>query len=319
MPHDQRPVPAPRGCPLKMVLPCLLSVSLLPLFLTGCGVIGKMGRHTVQAAREITGGGWHRKVGVTPLENRSLLPDGPVDRLFQAPFMERLASACPGADFIGEKDKAAAALRHITYDPDGNIPHGTLLALARDHGMQQILQVRAGHMEAEERETGFLLFRDIEYIGRVRISLTLWDTLTGVKLLAETMHREAEIDGMEFDAVNARDPRHLMEIPEMLASLAEEAADRVCGAVHDRDWELVVVSADGKTGVIPAGGNAGIGEGDRMRFYEPGEAVTGRGGRLFLLPGEEIGRGRVIKAGEERSQVRLEGEGTLSPGVRVRP
>ena len=60
-----------------------------------------------------------------------------------------------------------------------------------------------------------------------------------ITLMDEGLSHEVEIDGVEFDAVKARDINGMGELRDALENLAEDVARKLCSVLEPQPWRRI--------------------------------------------------------------------------------
>lgn len=277
---------------------CLAAALLLAVF-SGCGAKKK--------AKELLGTGELKKVVllVPPAADRS----GSCGESFAGAFRSALAREGEGLAFM--TDPALSAV--FAFDPtsiSGPAPGPALMAQARAQGINAIFLSRFSGPFIEKKKTGLYGFRKMREVGQIHYSLWIYDTLTGAKLADLELSRESVLDDTWPGQA-----KEVLACPEdVLADLAEEAAEEACEALAEQPWSCQVLAVDGDTVTISAGSDAGLSTYRTLSVRARGEEVNGRKGRVYLLPGAVIGTIRISSVSEKTSTAVLASGEKVAPG-----
>ena len=288
----------------------------------GCSTVSTVKDQTRKIAEAVTFSGGHlKKVGIAPFENRTFLSDHDFEQMFQRHFTATLAEACGDTIWLRPGDVAyPAELIRLPRQPlSDRLDTLALAKLGRQLGLNAIVIVRAVDVEARERETGFFIFRNTEYIGKVRISTGVYSTETGAKLTDQSFVREMEIDGAEFDAIRARDTDGVYELADALEEMALTAGEKVCTVLSEQPWQGYVISSEDGQLTLSSGRETGLKPGQELTVYQGGEVIKNRYGQEFLISGGKIGEIRITAVLIGKAKAVMITGVEIPPGSIVRP
>lgn len=299
------------------VLCAALSLSMA----VGCGTMNAVKRQTknVVKAMPFTGSRLKHKVAVLPFQNRTFLLQRDVDELFYDRLIRRLETTCSDVIWVLPSDPAfPSELINVPRLVNGQVDNLELSRRAQTMGFQAVVTGGVLTVEASEKETGMLIFKDSAYYECVRVNFEAFHTGTGAKLLDETLTCETEIDGATFDAIDKRDLRGADPLADPMEQIVIDGTDRVCDAVIKEEWHTVIVSAENGRVQLASGRENGLKPGDVLTVHATGEIVEGASGERFVLPGPVTARIEVAEVFVGRAIARLKGEGRIEAGFTVR-
>ncbi len=299
---------------------CLLPV--LVLSVSGCSPVSAVKQQTRKVAEVITfsGGGYKKVVGIMPLENDSFIQKSDFETLFKDPFFDRLERICPEVIWLkpGDPD-GPGPLDRAPRLASGGIDNLALARRGKALGLHAILLAGLLNVDAEQKEKGFLLFRDTHYYGRVQLNIAVYSTETGAKLLDEIVTLQREVDGAEYDAIASKDAAGVYELAEALEEIADTGAEMSCETLRETGWKGYVVNVEGERISFAPGREAGVRTGDIFEVFDSGEIIENRFGQRFLLPGKKTGEIRVTTVKNGKAEAEPLGEIYVKTGFVVRP
>lgn len=326
MGHSQRLAPTGqagrRGWPgLVLMGLCLVCVGVL---LCGCSQVSKIQKKGRQLARELpfSGDGLKRTLAIGPVENLTAYQHHP----FEVQLRERLGQAlrvgCPRVlmppDGDGVVQETLAAVQRRDANAGG--PSNLVLAEAgRQAGLNAILTAALTEISATRQDKGILWYKDTYTYLRVRVSVVVYDTATGAKLLDETSEHRTEVDDMgDFDPLRSEELM-LPSVRAALDLLADSAAERVCERLHALPWRGFIVAREADRLVLSSGAAIGLKPGTVLEIFDDSTTIDGAQGQKFFLPGLKIGEAKVSAVTEWQAEAALlSGEGEVQTGHSVK-
>jgi len=283
----------------------ILLLILFPGFTWGCAAI----RHQTQKVVDVipfTGERLQKKVAILPFENSTFVPDTEITQRFVSRFMDRLSADCKEVLWLkpGDPGYPDKVLDRTLRPASGPIDNLGMAEIGRASGINAFLLGHVISIDTEEKEKGFLIFRDTHYYESVQVGLQLYDSGTGAKLMDESRKEIAEVDGAEFDAVLARDLKAVYELDETLDRVAEISAGRICETLEKHPWQGYVVAVQDGKAALSSGREIGMKVGDVLEVYGPGEVIEGRMGQRFIIPGAFAGKLEITTVDDGRAEGR---------------
>ncbi len=163
---------------------------------------------------------------------------------------------------------------------------------------------------------GIYGFREKVPVAKARLSVWVYDTATGAKVLDEALDCETILTEMKAEGVISE--KAVSCPPVLREDLAVQGARSLCRALNKAQWRAWVLSVEGDELVVGAGSDAGMRVGEEFLVHAPGAPVPGPGAGTLLTPGEPSGRARVISVEKDRSRAKLL-SGAAPQGSTLRP
>lgn len=299
----------------------IAAIFLLLTTLVGCGTVDAVKKQTrkVVKAMPFTGSRFKQKVAVLPFRNRTFLLERDVEALFYDRFVKNLESTCSEVIWVLPSDPVfPSQLGDVPRLVNGQVDNLELSRRAQSLGFQAVVTGGVLTVDAEEKETGILIFRDSAYYECVRINFQVFHTGTAAKLLDETLTCETEVDGATFDAIDKRDTRSSYALEDAMEEIVVGGSDRVCEAILKQKWHTLVVSvADGLV-LLASGRESGLKPGDVLNVYTQGEIIEGASGERFILPGPKSAEIEVTEVLVGQATAKVKGDGRVEAGFTVR-
>ncbi|GBC62768.1 hypothetical protein DENIS_3745 [Desulfonema ishimotonii] len=310
-----------KPCRPMLGLAAALCMALFPL-MSGCTAVSAVKEKTREIADVVTFSDHHiKKVGIAPFDNRTFISSQDFETIFHSRFIETLADECPDVLWIKPGDAAyPPELMELPREElSGRLDNLGLAKLGKTLGLNTIVVVRAVEVDAEEKEKGILFLRDTRYFGTAQISVAAYNVGTGAKLLDESLSREAEVDGAEFDAIEAGDESGVYELSDVLEELAVNAGEKLCKAVEAQRWEGYVHAVEGDRITLSFGREAGLRAGEVLAVYDESEILENKFGQRFFIPGEKVGEIKITEIFVGKARATAISDNGIRPGSLVRP
>lgn len=314
-----RPValrPSASAAALLLLLVCLGAA------LSGCATAKK----SVEKVAEVSRDAWD---GVMPGQGSAAgrrlvllgveagLPD--VQPGFPADFLQRfpplVAAECPGLKLDAGLAQSLAAPPRIA---SGLLDGYALAMIGRRQGVDFFLVGTLMDVKLDQEPTGFWLWKDTRYWIRAVIRLEIVDSVTGAKILDESLKDEVEIENLQYETLQQSHAVRLADFKPALERMLQKGARRVCRTLRERPWQAFIVAADAGEIQISAGSDAGLAAGRVLEVYAPGPVMTSKDGQRFLAIGEKLGEATVSEAAPAVARARFERWEAVQNGGTVR-
>ncbi|MGE0084066.1 MAG: hypothetical protein AB7S75_06555 [Desulfococcaceae bacterium] len=293
----------------------------LGILITGCSAVSTVKDRAAKMAESLpfTGGHLKKRVAVVRSEHRTFIGKEDIAGAAEKRFAEVLGDECRDIFLVTPEDPAYPdQLDQLPRNVTGGIDNLTLARLGSDAGLNAVVMLTITDTDSDEKEKGFLIFRDTHYFGTVRANIVVYDTGTGAKLLDEIISGKKEVDGAEYDAIKAGNATGIYEMKDLLEEIAGECGEKVCGAIRKLPWQgYVSAVADGKI-LLSCGRETGIKSGDVLEVFDRGETVRGKYGQQFYVPGRKTGEMSVTAVFVGKAEGIPSGDTGVKPGFFVR-
>ncbi|MDM8535345.1 hypothetical protein QUF70_01175 [Desulfobacterales bacterium HSG17] len=303
-----------------IVVICFFMISIV----SGCSAVSSLKKQT----KKVTGilrADSHliKKAAVLISTETGSFSGQPFQKLFQMNLFDSIKDQCPdillmfpGDDFY---PKQLLDLSIQTSDQTSDqIDNFALAKIGRNLGLNAIILVKPLEIEAKEKEKGFWLLKDTHYFGIVQTEIEVYNTATGAKLLHESLDREAEISGTDFDSVKSGKIADIYELDEAAEEVAGQAGNLICEIIGKQAWQGYIISVKNNKITLSSGRESGLEPGEILDVFENRESIISKYGK-FLVPGQKIGEIKITAVFLGKSEaVTLEGT-EIKEGCLVRP
>lgn len=298
-----------RTAPAVFVCICLAAL------VVGCSPM-KTVKNTGRQIRQMT---WaddapYKRIGIIPFVNQTPFPQLPLAGAFQQKTTLLLTEHCPDL-----KQAGAKAVPDTLPMMENGLPDNLALAVTgRTQGLNAVLAGSVISLSAFARSEGWFWFKSPHYYLQAQVAIDVYDTLTGAKLLYESLSEEVEIDEYQHDAVRAGKIQDSTEMEEAIGLLAERAADKICESMAQVPWIGYVTEADASGLTLSAGADAGL-EADMVFEVFPCQRIyRGNSDQEFFVPGLVQGRIRITAVHADHSEAVLDSGTPPAAGDAVR-
>jgi len=305
---------------LSIVICCFLFS-----IVAGCSAVSSIKKQT----KKVTGilrpdSHLTKKAAVLISPDTDSFSDLSFQKIFQMHVFDSIKDQCPDIFLtVPGDDTYPGQLLDLSIQSSGQtsgqIDNFILAKTGRKLGLNAIILVKPVEIEAKEKQKGFWLLKDTHYFGIVQTEIEVYNTATGAKLLHESLDREAEISGTDFDAVKSGKTADIYELDEAAEEIAEQAGTLACEIIDRQTWQGYVLLVDKNEIILSSGRESGLEPGEIMDVFEDKELIKSKYGRQFLVPGQKIGEIRItaVFAGKSEAVV-LKGT-DIKAGCSVRP
>lgn len=291
---------------------------LLIIFLCACSPIQRQTKKVI-GALPFAGERLRKKVVIVPFENTSFISDQEIHQLFMSRFTDRLINDCDNVSWVKPGDpEFPDALDRVPRLDSGRVDNLALAEMGRASGVNAFLLGNVAGVDAEEKEKGFFIFRDTHYYESAQIGFQLYDTGTGAKLLDESLKESVEVDGAEFDAIQAKDLNAMYELGQTIDRIVEKGAETVCETLGKHPWQGFVAAVQDGRITLSSGRETGMRIGDVFEVYRIGEVIEGKFGQRFVIPGTLAGEIEITAVADGNAKARPVGETDVAAGYTVK-
>lgn len=302
----------------RCVVPIGLCLLALAGLFCGCSTVSTIQKKGRQITRELpfTGDGLKRTLAIGPVENRTPYRRHPFEKQLRDRLDETLRADCPRV-LMPAAAKSVVQSALDALQPQGATaapPQNLLLAEAgRQAGLNAILTAAVLDISATRQEKGILWYKDTYAYLRVQVTVVVYDTATGAKLLDETTELKTEVEDLEGAEALGGEDAMVPTISTALDRLAKLAAEQVCARLSASPWHGFVLAREGDRLVISSGAAIGLKPGTTLEIFDDSRTIDGAQGQKFFLPGLKIGEARVSAVTEWQAEAALvSGEGVAA-------
>jgi hypothetical protein len=276
----------------------------IPLF-TSCSPFSSLKKTTKKITRSFKGssGGLNLKIGITPFRNATFFVNPEFEETLNQTFAETISKECP--DILALKpgdDRYPDILANLPMLASGRIDNIAMVTAGRQLGLNAIVISSLINLTEKREKRGVLWFKDFRFFVQTGISLEIYDTETGAKVLDESFIREIEVEETDFELLKTKNNINLPAATDALMDITRVMGVKTCDIISDQIWQGYVISVTGDKIFISSGEKVGLVPGKQFAVYDSGNIVEGIGGHRFFIPGNKTGKIKIISVYPDRSE-----------------
>ncbi len=259
-----------------------------------------------------------RLAAVTGFENRSAYRSKDFAQLFRKGIPEYLNNECDDVTVpemgSGENVQQLKALPRLK---SGRVDNFALATIGRKLGLNAIVTGTLNDIGFIS-ETEGLILKDRVHLIQILVSIEVYDTETGTKILDESFNRKVEIEGLDYDLMQSQEKLMLPDLSETIRDLLSEMGEAVCWAIEDQPWNGFIASLGEGSVILSSGNLSGLEPGDELEVFDNSRIIKGRDGQKFFVRGKKLGEVKVVAVEDESSEAVVVSDKGIKEGSSVR-
>jgi hypothetical protein len=193
-----------------------------------------------------------------------------------------------------------------------------MVTAGRQLGLNAIVISSLINLTEKKEERGILWFKDFRFFVQTGISLEIYDTETGAKVLDESFIREIEVEETDYELLRAKKNIDLTAVTEVLMEITRVMGVKTCDIISDQIWKGYVIAVKGDNLIISSGEKVGLLPGKQFVVYDSSNIIEGTGGHRFFIPGNKTGKIKIISVYPDRSEAAVLSNQGIKEGNSVR-
>jgi hypothetical protein len=259
-----------------------------------------------------------RLTAVVGFENKSLYRAKDFAQLFRKGIPAYLNNECDDVTIpdLGTGEDVER-LKGLPMLKSGRVDNFALATIGRQLGLNAVV---TGSLDdiGLVAETQGLILKDTLHSIQILVSVEVYDTETGTKILDENFNRKVEIEELDYDLMRSEEKLILPDLNETVSDLLAEMGERICWAIEDQPWNGFITSfADDKI-ILSAGDMSGLKPGDELEVFDSTRILKGRDGQRFFVHGKKIGEVKIVAVEPDRSEAVVVSDNGIKTGSSVR-
>ena len=259
-----------------------------------------------------------RLTAVVGFENRSAYRFEDFAQLFRKGIPEYLNGEC---DDVTVPDLGTGEyvqrLKKMPLLKSGRIDNFNLATIGRELGLNAVVTGSLNDIGLIS-ETEGLILKDVLHLIQILVSIEVYDTETGTKILDESFSRKVEIEGLDYDLMQSQEKLMLPDLSETLRDLLSEMGERICWAIEDQPWNGFITALEDDTVILSSGNLSGLEPGDELEVFDNTRIIKGRDGQKFFVHGKKIGEIKVVAVEADSTQAVVVSNKGIKEGSSVR-
>lgn len=243
-----------------------------------------------------------RLTAVVGFENKSLYRSQDFTQLFRKGIPEYLNSECDDVSVVNsDAGKVIESFRELPLLPSGKVDNFALAVIGRELGLNAIITGSLDDIGMLNELHG-MVWKDTHHLIQILVSVAVYDTETGAKILDQSFSRKLEIEEIDYELMQSQGKMILPDLNETLSDLIKEMGETICWAIEDQPWNGFVTAVDQDHLILSAGSRAGLERGDQFDVFDTSRVIKGRDGQRFFYHGHKTGEIRLIEVEPDRAR-----------------
>lgn len=259
-----------------------------------------------------------RLAAVVGFENRSVYRAKDFTQLFRKGIPEYLNSECDDVTVpdLGSGEDVER-LKGLPKLKSGRVDNFALATIARKLGLNAVVTGSLNDIGLI-KETEGLILKDTLHAIQILVSIEVYDTETGTKILDQVFNRKVEVEDLDYDLIQSEEKLMLPTLNETISDLIAEMGERICWAIEDQPWNGFITTVAGDKIILSAGELSGLKAGDELEVFDNSRILKGRDGQQFFVHGRKIGEIQIVAVESGRSEAVATSDNGIKPGSSVR-
>ena len=259
-----------------------------------------------------------RLAAVVGFENKSAYRSKDFAQLFRKGIPEYLNSECDDVTVpeMGSGENVQR-LKELPRLKSGRVDNFALAIIGRKLGLNAVVTGTLNDIGFIS-ETEGLILKDRVHLIQILVSIEVYDTETGTKILDESFRRKVEIEGLDYDLMQSQEKLMLPDLSETLKDLLSEMGESVCWAIEDQPWNGFITSLGEGSVFLSSGNLSGLEPGDELEVFDNTRIIKGRDDQKFFVHGKKLGEVKVVAVEADSSEAVVISDKGIKPGSSVR-
>ena len=255
---------------------------------------------------------------VIGFENKSLYRSHDFTQLFRKGIPEYLNNECDDVT-VANPDAAEdlKSFKELPLLPSGRVDNFALAIIGRQLGLNAVVTGSLDDIGMLDELRG-MVWKDTHHLIQILVSVEVYDTETGTKILDESFSRKVEIEELDYDLMQSEGKLMLPDLNETLGDLIKEMGEATCWAIEDQPWNGFIIAVDEDKIILSSGSRAGLDPGDELEVFDTSRIMEGRNGQRFFYHGQKIGEIRIVEVEPDKARAVIVSDKGIKTGSSVR-
>ena len=259
-----------------------------------------------------------RLAAVIGFENKSLYRSQDFTQLFRKGIPEYLNNECDDVTVANpDAGEDLKSFRELPLLPSGRVDNFALAIIGRELGLNAVVTGSLGDIGMLDELRG-MVWKDTHHLIQILVSVEVYDTETGTKILDESFSRKVEIEELDYELMQSEGKLMLPDLNETLGDLIEEMGEAICWAIEDQPWNGFIIAVDEDKIILSSGSRAGLEPGDELEVFDTSRIMEGRNGQRFFYHGQKIGEIRIVEVEPDKARAVIVSDKGIKTGSSVR-
>ena len=259
-----------------------------------------------------------RMTAVIGFENKSLYRSEDFTQLFRKGIPEFLNKECDDVSVASSADdEKLSGFQELPMLPSGQVDNFSLAIIGRELGLNAVVTGSLNDIGMLTELRG-MVWKDTHHLIQILVSVEVYDTETGTKILDQNFRSKVEIDELDYELMQSEGKMILPDLNETLSDLINEMGEIICWAIEDQPWNGFITALDGDKISLSAGSRAGLEPGDEFETFDTSRILEGRDGQRFFYHGRKTGEIRIVEVEPHRATAVVVSDEGIETGNSVR-
>ena len=302
----------------------LLWFTGVSIVLVSCSTVDKTKKTVTQTTKKLTrkirfsDDDLQRMAAVIGFENKSLFRSKDFTLLFRKGIPEFLNNECDDVTVAdSDDDENLKGFKELPMLPSGRVDNFALAIIGRGLGLNAVVTGSLDDIGLLDELRG-MLWKDTHHLIQILVSVEVYDTETGAKILDQSFSRKVEIEELDYELMQSEGKMILPDLNETLSDLIKEMGETICWAVEDQTWNGFIIAVDGDNIILSAGSRAGLEAGDEFEVFDTSRVIEGLNGQRFFYHGQKTGEIRIVEVEPNKARAVIVSDKGIKTGNSVR-
>ena len=259
-----------------------------------------------------------RMAAVIGFENKSLYRSKDFTQLFRKGIPEYLNNECDDVTVANsDDDENLKVFKELPMLPSGQVDNFSLAIIGRELGLNAVITGSLDDIGMLDELRG-MIWKDTHHLIQILVSIEVYDTETGAKILDQSFSRKVEIEELDYELMRSEGKMILPDLNETLTDLINEMGETICWAVEDQHWNGFIIAIDGDKIILSAGSRVGLEPGDEFEVFDTSRIIEGLDGQRFFYHGQKTGEIRIVEVEPNKAKAVIVSDKGIKTGNSVR-
>lgn len=259
-----------------------------------------------------------RMAAVIGFDNKSLYRAKDFTQLFRIGIPEYLNKECDDVSIAqSNAGENVEGFQQLPMLENGQIDNFALAVIGRQLGLNAVVTGSLDDIGILDELRG-MIWKDTHHLIQVLVSVEVYDTESGSKILDESFSRKVEIEELDYELMRSEGKMILPDLNETLSDLLAEIGEAICWAIEDQPWNGFVVAVEGDKITLSSGSSVGLATGDELDVFDTSRVLKGVSGQRFFVHGQKIGEIKITEVEPDKARAVIMTNRGVKAGSSVR-
>jgi hypothetical protein len=134
------------------------------------------------------------------------------------------------------------------------------------------------------------------------MSVNMFDTETGTKLLHNVIKRNVEVDEYDLEMFRRKNTIDAFILEDAFEDVASTLGEQICDVLTVQPWKGYIVSIAGDKITISSGIESGLVPGKMLEVFNSSNTIKGANGLRFFTHGKKTGEAQITNVYDDSSE-----------------